>query len=299
MENKEWRLIHLHYIIGTNRRLIKQVMKVAPEFEQVYEWNVQQWKEKFQINERKASIIVRKLHDKSLKKRIVRYVKTYHVLTIFSEDYPVNLRDIPDPPLVLYLYGNPKLLSHSPNLSVIGTRYPSKFAKSIMANILIPLFQYNFLITSGMAIGIDGFAHQLALQHQIPTIAVLGSGFDHVYPKQHLSLFTQISKQNLIISEYPPDLPPRKHHFPERNRIISGLSFGTLVIEAKERSGTMITVDQALEQGREVFAVPGSILVETSTGCNQLIKEGAKLVQTSNDILEEYLLKGEILQENK
>ncbi|QGH34524.1 DNA-protecting protein DprA [Gracilibacillus salitolerans] len=290
MEKNEWRLIHLHYIIGTNRNFIKKVMNEDPEFEQLYQWDIQQWKEKLQINDKKAFSIVEQLQNKSLKQRIVRYAETYQVLTILSQNYPVSLRDIPDPPLVLYLHGNPKLLSHSPNLSVVGTRYPSKFARSIMTNILTPLFKYGILITSGMAIGIDGFAHQLALQHQSPTIAVLGSGFEHVYPKQHLSLYTQLIEQDLIISEYPPDQPPRKYHFPERNRIISGLSFGTLVIEAKEKSGTLITVDQALEQGKEVFAVPGSVLAETSSGCNQLIKDGAKLVQNSNDILEEFHL---------
>ncbi|MGP4040311.1 DNA-processing protein DprA [Gracilibacillus sp. D59] len=296
MEKKEWRLIHLHCIIGTNRNFIRKVMNEDPEFEQMYKWDVQQWKEKFQIYDKKAFFIVEKLQNKSIKQKIVHYVETYQVLTIYSKDYPVSLREIPDPPLVLYLHGNPRLLSHTPNLSVVGTRYPSKFARSIMANILIPLFKYDFLITSGMAVGIDGFAHQLAIQHQSPTIAVLGSGFEHIYPKQHLTLFTQLAKQDLIISEYPPDQAPRKYHFPERNRIISGLSFGTLVIEAKEKSGTLITVDQALEQGKEVFAVPGSVLAETSSGCNQLIKDGAKLVQTSNDILEEYHLKQRTLE---
>ncbi|WP_163579832.1 DNA-processing protein DprA [Gracilibacillus saliphilus] len=299
MKKQEWRLIHLHYIIGTNRKLIWSVMKKDPELEQIYRWNKQQWKENFHINDRKASFLVERLQYKSLKQKIVGYVKTYFVITIFSEDYPVSLREIPDPPLVLYLNGNQSLLSHSPNLSVVGTRYPSKFARSIMANILTPLFKNDFLITSGMAIGIDGFAHQLALHHQSPTIAVLGSGFEHIYPKQHISLYSQLVAKNLIISEYPPDQPPRKYHFPERNRIISGLSFGTLVIEAKEKSGTLITVDQALEQGKEVFAVPGSVLAETSLGCNQLIKDGAKLVQSSRDILEEYQPKQEYQKENK
>src|SRR5699024_3804457 len=119
------------------------------------------------------------------------------------------------------------------------------------------------------------------------TIAVLGSGFYHIYPKQHYSLFQQMVQDNLAISEYPPDQPPKRYHFPERNRIISGLSFGTFVIEAKQKSGTLITVDQALEQSQEVFALTGSILTETTSGCNQLVQDGAKLVQSSNDILEE------------
>src|SRR5699024_6634210 len=191
------------------------------------------------------------------------------------------------PPHVLYLTGNIELLTHTPNLSVVGTRYPSKSAFPIMRKILTPLMEYKFLITSGMAMGVDGYAHQLALEHDAPTIAVLGGGFYHIYPKQHDSLFQQLIQKNLVISEYPPDQPPKRYHFPERNRIISGLSFGTFVIEAKQKSGTLITVDQALEQGKEVFALPGSILTETSSGCNQLIQDGAKLVQSHNDILEE------------
>ncbi|WP_235182548.1 DNA-processing protein DprA [Gracilibacillus boraciitolerans] len=230
------------------------------------------------------------LHNRSLQKEVVANVNRFQVITIFNQKYPSSLKVIPDPPLVLYLHGDSTLLSYSPNLSVVGTRHPSVNALSIMKNLLIPLFQYKLVITSGMAIGIDGFAHQLALQHQSPTIAVLGGGFDHIYPKEHQSLYQQISKENLIISEYPPNQPPQKYHFPERNRIISGLSFGTLVIEAKKRSGTLITVDQALEQGKEVFAVPGSILAETSSGCNQLIQDGAKLVLSSNDILEECII---------
>ncbi|WP_058307827.1 DNA-processing protein DprA [Gracilibacillus massiliensis] len=287
MDKREWRLIHLHHIKGMSRSLLRKVINYDPNLEQIYHWKKEKWQDLFNISDQKAKYIVEQLNNKSIQRKVVRHVKTYQVITIFSENYPASLKVIPDPPLVLYLHGNPSLLTNSPNLSVVGTRYPSKYALSIMNQILIPLFKFNIVITSGMAKGIDGFAHQLALQHNNPTIAVLGGGFQHIYPKENLSLFNQLAKENLIISEYPPDQPPKKYHFPERNRIISGLSFGTLVIEAKKKSGTLITVDQALEQGKEVFAIPGSILAETSSGCNQLIQDGAKLIQSSNDILEE------------
>ncbi len=287
MDKRDWRLIHLHHIQDISRSLLKKIIEKDPDLEQIYQWDSKIWHELFQISHQKAKSIVEHLNDKSLKKKVVHHLKPYHVTTIFNSNYPMSLKVIPDPPLVLYLHGNPALLTHSPNLSVVGTRYPSKYAMSIMDSILTPLFNYDIVITSGMAKGIDGFAHQLALQHNNPTIAVLGGGFHHIYPKENISLFNQLSRENLIISEYPPGQAPRKYHFPERNRIISGLSFGTLVIEAKKKSGTLITVDQALEQGKEVFAVPGSILAETSSGCNQLIQDGAKLVQTSTDILEE------------
>ncbi|UOQ85563.1 DNA-processing protein DprA [Gracilibacillus salinarum] len=288
MDKKEWRLIHLHYIVGSNRRLLARVMQHDPELTQLYDWDKQDWKSLFNLTDKKASIIVDSLHLEAVKRKIVQFSEEYHILTILNERYPAHLLKIPDPPFVLYLQGNLDILSYSPNLSVIGTRFPSQTARSVMNTILPPLLQENFLFTSGMALGIDGYAHEIALANRCRTIAVLGSGFYHIYPSQHQHLYQQIIQDNLVMTEYPPDKPPKKYHFPERNRIISGLSFGTLVIEAKEKSGSLITVDQALEQGKEVFAVPGNILSDTSAGCHQLIKDGAKLVQKSEDILEEW-----------
>lgn len=287
MEKQNWHLIHLHHIPGVTRNLLKKVLKKDPALEQIYHWDQNFWLETFHLDNKRATIIYSQLHSKEVKKEVVQHANKFTILTILDKEYPPSLKAIPDPPLVLYLHGDKKLLTYSPNLSVVGTRYPSRHAFPMMKKILSPLIDRNFVITSGMAIGIDGFAHQLVLENKGRTIAVLGSGFYHIYPKQHYQLFHQLGKDNLIISEYPPDQPPKKYHFPERNRIISGLSFGTLVIEAKQKSGTLITVDQALEQGKEVFALPGSILSETSVGCNQLIQDGAKLVQTSEDILEE------------
>jgi|SRR5690625_4603468 len=197
------------------------------------------------------------------------------------------LKQIKDPPLVLYAKGNLSLLHEKRTLSVIGTRNPTKEAWSKMEYILNPLILRNFVIVSGMAKGIDGYAHKLSLQLNGKTIAVLGSGFNHVYPKEHTFLFEQIATHGLVISEYPPSSPPKKYQFPERNRIISGLAKGTLVIEAKERSGTMITVDQALDQGRDVFALADSPLVLEARGCNQMIQDGAKLVYKPVHIVEE------------
>src|SRR5699024_7788905 len=160
------------------------------------------------------------------------------------------------------------------------------FAK--LVHIVSPLIKQKWLIVSGMAYGIDGMAHDLTLRHDGATIAVLGGGFYHVYPKTHIHLFNEIVKKGLVISEYPPYQRPQKYHFPERNRIISGLTKGTLVIEAMERSGTLITVDQALEQGKEVYAVPGSPFIRETAGCHKIIQEGAKLVAKFTDIVEEW-----------
>jgi len=134
----------------------------------------------------------------------------------------------------------------------------------------------------------DSYAHRITLNYKCRTIAVLGGGFNHVYPKQNQTLSHQIAKDGLVITEYPPHVHPRRYHFPERNRIISGLSFGTLVVEANEKSGTMITVDQALDQGREVYAVPGTPYIKQTVGCHRLIQAGAKLVINAADIIEDW-----------
>ncbi|MDY0396352.1 DNA-processing protein DprA [Virgibacillus halophilus] len=185
-------------------------------------------------------------------------MKQYGVITIVDEVYPPVLKTIKDAPIVLYTFGDVDLLKQTPTLSVIGTRNPSVGAWETTSHIITPLIKENWVIISGMARGIDSFAHKLALLHHGRTIAVMGSGFQYVYPRENKKLFEAIAQHGLILSEYPPHIPPRPYQFPERNRIISGLSFGTLVIEAALRSGTLITVEQALDQGREVYAVPGS-----------------------------------------
>lgn len=223
-----------------------------------------------------------------MKKNTLHDLNNYSIITIVDEEYPNMLKQIKDPPLVLYVKGDQSLLQDYPNLSVIGTRKPSHEAMQKTALFIQPLIKRHWVIISGMAKGVDSFAHLLSLKYGGKTIAVLGGGFNHIYPKQNTSLFYEIYRKGLIISEYPPDQPPLRYHFPERNRIISGLSFGTLVIEATEKSGTLITVDQALDQGREVYAVPGSPLIPQTKGCHQMIQDGAKLVIDAKDILEDW-----------
>ncbi|WP_163536784.1 DNA-processing protein DprA [Gracilibacillus sp. YIM 98692] len=292
MVNKKWRFIHLYRASGGSRHLIHKVLKLDPHLTYLYKWSFVEWQKNFSLSEHQVNRIVQALKSRPLIKQIMSDSKCYNILTIFDSNYPVQLRFIPDPPLVLYTKGNLSLLEHCPSISVIGTRYPSTHARSVMHRLLTPLLKKKWLIVSGMALGIDGYAHEMSLHHGSSTIAVLGSGFHYIYPKQHQELFQEISRYHLVVTEYPPNTPPKKFHFPERNRIISGLSFATLVVEAKEKSGSLITVDQALEQGREVMAVPGSILQSTSNGCNRLIQDGAKLVQSDQDIKEEWLLSG-------
>ncbi len=228
------------------------------------------------------------LHSHALIDEMMADKRRFQILTILDEEFPITLKNIQDPPLVLYAAGDKTLMNKSPSISVIGTRKPTKQGGLKTGYMITPLIKKNWVIISGMAKGIDSYAHQLALYHQGKTIAVLGSGFYHIYPKENKALFHQIVKNGLVLTEYPPNTPPKKFHFPERNRIISGLSFGTLVIEATEKSGTMITVEQALDQGREVYAVPDAPHIPQSIGCLRLIQDGAKVALTYRDILEDW-----------
>lgn len=236
----------------------------------------------------RSKAILHHITDPNIMKKLDKFRKQFHYITCFDKNFPSSLTHIPDPPLVIYAKGNLQLLHHPLNLSVVGTRTPSQYAFPAMNKVLRPLIQADFHIISGMAMGIDQCAHQLAIKNSGQTIAVIGSGFQCLYPKNDLGLFKTIAENHLLISEYPPDRSARRYHFPERNRIISGLSEATLVIEARMKSGSLITVDQALEQGRDVYALPGPIGSKTSEGCHHIIKQGAYLVQSYQDILRGY-----------
>ncbi len=216
------------------------------------------------------------------------------IVTLGDSDYPAALLDTADPPLLIYAIGQIAHLSQLRThhaIAMVGSRNPTpqgslnarEFARSMAA--------CGLTVVSGLALGIDGAAHEGALQGaepgQLATIAVVGTGLDRVYPKQHLALAHSIAAQGLILSEYPLGTPPLNANFPKRNRIISGLSQATLVVEAALKSGSLITAKQALEQGRDVFAIPGSIHSPLSKGCHALIKQGAKLVESAQDVLEE------------
>jgi DNA processing protein len=209
------------------------------------------------------------------------------VTTLGEADYPEALRWIPEPPPVLYIWGT---LQHADSLAVavVGSRKPSPYGQLAAQRLSAELAQYGFTVVSGLARGVDSLAHQGALQAGGRTIAVLGSGINVVYPPEHRRLYEAIREQGAVVSEFPFDTKPDRWNFPRRNRIISGLTLGTLVIEASDQSGSLHTARHALEQGREVFAVPGRIDAPSSRGTNNLIKRGAKLVEGLDDILEEF-----------
>ena len=213
-----------------------------------------------------------------------------------SDDYPELLRGIPGPPALLYIVGNAEAL-HMPALAIIGSRNPSRGGKENAYEFAKHLGRSGFCIVSGLAQGIDTAAHEGALAAGAMTVAFLGHGIDRVYPSVNRDLAHRISQNGTLVSEYPLGSPPRREHFPQRNRLISGLSLGTLVVEAARRSGSLITARLAGEQGREVFAIPGSIHNPLSRGCHQLIKQGAKLVENADDIVSELgSLAGHLMQ---
>lgn len=200
-------------------------------------------------------------------------------------DFPPQLENIPQPPAALFVVGDASLMLY-PQIAIIGARNASASGMAHARAFARTLGQAGFAITSGMADGIDGAAHLAALDDAVPTLAVVGTGPDRVYPRKHHALARQIADHGAIISEFPPGTAARADHFPRRNRIIAGLSLGTLVIEAGLRSGSLITARLAAEQGREVFALPGSIHNPLARGCHRLIRDGARLVESAGEIVE-------------
>jgi DNA processing protein len=211
------------------------------------------------------------------------------IITIWDKNYPDLLKRISDPPVVLFYKGIIEFLGQN-SLAVVGTRTPSDYGKMVTSRIVSQLVEHGVTIISGMARGIDSIAHSICLRDGGKTFAVLGCGLDYCYPPENLKLFQKIPERGIVFSEYFLGVGPDATNFPKRNRIISGLAQGTLVVEAGNRSGALLTAYYALNQNREVFAVPGNITSAKSQGTNRLIKQGAKLVETVEDIIEEIKL---------
>lgn len=211
-------------------------------------------------------------------------------VTLGDEAYPALLREVGSPPPVLFYRGQ-LLETDAAAVAVVGTRRVTAYGREMATQIGRGLAQAGVTVVSGLATGVDGIAHQAALTAGGRTIAVLGSGVNHIYPYEHTRLAAQIAEQGAVLSDYAPDRKPDAPNFPARNRIISGMSVGVVVIEAPERSGALITVDFAADQGRDVFAVPGPALAASSVGTNRLIRDGARLVRSADDVLEDLQLR--------
>jgi DNA processing protein len=251
--------------------------------------------------EEKLAIVIR---NALAAENILSQLQTYEqrqikFITVFDSDYPDALKEIAQPPWVIYYRGNLRHLKQ-PLIAVVGTRVPTMYGKKMTEQLSRELAFHGFGIVSGMARGIDSIAHQGAMMSEKgSTIAVMGTGMDYIYPRENSHLFETIVEKGLVLTETPLNTPFHPGLFPIRNRIISGLSLGTLVIEAAERSGSLITADQALEQCRDVFALPGQANSPKSIGCLRLIQQGAKCVINVEDILDEYTHNFPVSSNNK
>ena len=224
----------------------------------------------------------KKLDTKACREEFNRFPS----FSILDSIYPIELRNTYNPPVLLFYQGNIELLN-SPKLAVVGSRTASQQGIKSVEKIIKEL-QNRFVIVSGLARGIDTVAHMASLKNGGQTIAVIGTGLATYYPKENKGLQDYLAKNQLVLSEYEPTAQPLKYHFPERNRIIAGLATGLVVAEAKLRSGSLITCERALEEGRDIYAIPGSILDGKSDGCHHLIQEGAKCITSGFDILSDY-----------
>lgn len=287
---KRERLLHLHYMLADHWKAMERLLYVDPELKGIYTFSPKQFEYYAGISSGKSLELVNFLQISNLQQYVSQLEKKrIFYITIWDKDYPQLLREIQDPPFVLYGKGERDFLNKVNKLAIVGTREPSLYGKESMKFILQPLLEKEWLIVSGFARGIDTIAHEVTVRQHCPTIAILGHGLSYMYPKENRDLYDTWKDYILLLTEYPPHYVPKKWYFPKRNRIISGISKGVLVVEAKTRSGSLITADLALEQNREVFALPGPIFIESAAGTNHLIQQGAKLVRNAEDILEEIL----------
>jgi len=282
MNGSQQALLRLHLTPGLGRVALFKLLRYFGNFSSPLQAPPQHWRaaglsdnlcHKIPAeNSRDFQQVLRKLEELQV-----------HLIGFSDDNYPTLLREIHDPPALLYVRGK---LPDQECFAIVGSRRATSAGLNLTREFSAMLARHNICIVSGLARGVDSAAHRGALDSNGRTIAVLGCGIDRIYPPENIKLFHAIEQANAIITEYPPGAPPHAGHFPGRNRIISGLSRGILIVEAAEKSGSLITGDFALEQGRELFAIPGALHHPNSKGTNQLLKEGAQLVTTANDILQ-------------
>lgn len=213
-------------------------------------------------------------YDQQAEAKITRIKKQCQIISFFDQVYPQKLREIYRPPLILFAQGNLKLLQENV-ITIVGSRQATDYSQLVLNKIVPQLVKSNFVIASGLAMGVDVMAHSVTLNNGGKTIAVIGNGLNHFYPERNSQIQRQIINEGLVLSEYLPDTPPRPFRFPERNRILAGIADSVIVTEAKEKSGSLITANIALQENRNIYAVPGPINSQLSTGPNKLIEAGA------------------------
>ena len=283
MTQKNYDLLKLHLTPGLGRSSLFRLKEVFGSFAAALAASSQQLQRHAGLSSKITDALA--AFDEGLFRQTRRRLEDLAVqlISFWDADYPALLKQIHDPPALLYLRGT---LQTSDALAIVGSRQATPGGLQLTRELAGELASRGITIVSGLARGVDTAAHLGALDVSGSTVAVLGCGIDRVYPSENTRLFHRILERNAIVSEFPPGTPPLAGHFPGRNRIISGLSRGVLVVEAAEGSGSLITSDFALEQGRDVFAVPGAVKSKTSSGPNRLIKEGAQVVTDANDILQ-------------
>ncbi|MEC0373359.1 DNA-processing protein DprA [Paenibacillus chibensis] len=283
-----WLLIAMHETKGMGRKGINRIIADGLLTEHIIDGDAGWWGTlgySVELSERLARNLSRE--NLSVQQREKELDPLVQTLTILDQDYPALLKESPDPPLVLYTRGDTGLL-HQPGIAMVGTRMPTAYGRKMGEELAQGLVISGFVIVSGLARGIDSVCHEAALSGGGGTIAVMATGMDMIYPPENRALFARIANEGLILTEYPRGTKPHPGLFPQRNRIIAGLTLGTLVVEADERSGSLITADAALDADREVFAVPGQVTSPKSRGALNLIRQGAKMICEASDIIEEF-----------
>ena len=266
-----------------------QIQNLSFDLQKLYQYKVNDFVQIFDLQQKMAQVLFDGLQDKTYLEKELNLIEKYQIdlLTFLDEEYPQNLKEIYSPPIVLYCKG--ARLASEKNIAIVGARKADDYARQAIDKLVPILVEKNYTIISGGALGADSMAHQATLDAKGKTVAVLGSGLLNFYPHSNKNLFREIVKNGgTLVSPFPLMAPPEKGNFPARNRVIAGLSSGCLVVQAAQKSGALITAHIALNEGRQVFAVPGSIYDELSLGCHDLIKQGAKLVNSIDDILEEF-----------
>jgi DNA processing protein len=285
-------ILHLNLILNIGPAAVTKIIESVglEDLESLYQFAISDFIERG-FSEQKAQALVDGLADKKLLQNELQLIEEHHVtiVTLWCSSYSKLLAEIHIPPVVLYCQGNTDLLRCEKMIACVGARKANIYARDAIAQIITPLLLDGWVVVSGGAAGADTYAHQTALDAQAGTIVVVGSGLCHQYPPSNKSLFERVIKEKgLIVSSFPMNVHPDLKTFPARNRIISGLSLGCLVVQAAARSGALITAQQALDQGREVFAIPGSIFDPLSVGCHELLAQGAKVTTCAQDIVSEF-----------
>ena len=283
------RLNALHYVYPKPLNRLSKLMADDEELEKLSRRSVLELAFLLNVKEQQAQDL-KKAYTEALDIPFESLYRKHKItpISFLHPHYPKSLLELIDPPAILYAKGRTELLLVPQKIAVIGSRKASSYSRKAMDTILPVLTEHEFLIVSGLAKGADAMAHEIAINSGGETIAVAGSGFLHPYPKENAALNIIIEEKFLSITEYPPYMQPKRWNFPMRNRIISGLSCGVLVTEAQVKSGTLSTIEHALDHGKDVFAVPGDIFSGLSEGPHKLISEGAKPVWNGDQILDEY-----------